>query len=210
MDLESGSGKTALEDRGRWSVRISRRRLVQWLMGLGAGSLVASVLSILRFLKPSVGGGEVGALVSPGDRLVFAQGANRGAVITRESLAPGEAVLAFPQGKEQVEDTIILLARFDPDAFEPPTRLEWTAEGFVGYSALCTHLACTVFEELETGFGRELIIHCPCHAGFYDPEQGAAVISGPPPRPLPQLPIRINGNGEIMADGDFEEPVGVL
>ncbi|MFQ5793586.1 MAG: Rieske (2Fe-2S) protein [Candidatus Bipolaricaulia bacterium] len=208
--MDSESEKTALEDRGRGKVRISRRRLVQWLMGLGAGSLIASVLSILRFLKPSEGAGEVGALISSGDRLVFAQGANRGTVITRESLAPGEAVLVFPQGKEQIGDAIILLARFDPEVLEPPTRLEWTAVGFVGYSALCTHLGCTVLKKLEAGFGKEGIIHCPCHAGFYDPKRGATVISGPPPRPLPQLPIRINGKGEIVADGDFEESVGVL
>lgn len=60
------------------------------------------------------------------------------------------------------------------------------------YSALCTHLDCTVQyrEDLE-------IIWCACHNGRYDME--GRNISGPPPRPLEQFAVHINkGSGEII------------
>jgi len=65
-----------------------------------------------------------------------------------------------------------------------------TSQGLRGYSAVCTHFACIVKWNKEIGQ-----FACPCHAGFYDPLDGH-VISGPPPRPLPTIPVKIV-NGEI-------------
>jgi quinol---cytochrome c reductase iron-sulfur subunit len=33
-------------------------------------------------------------------------------------------------------------------------------------------------------------------------------VSGPAARALPQLPLRIDGDGHVVADGDFSSPVG--
>lgn len=60
-----------------------------------------------------------------------------------------------------------------------------TAEGLRTYSAICTHFACIVNWNPQSG-----MIECPCHAGFYDPLDGS-VISGPPPAPLTELVIEI-------------------
>lgn len=60
-----------------------------------------------------------------------------------------------------------------------------TEEGLRAYSAVCTHFACIVYLNSETG-----IIDCPCHAGFYDPLDGS-VISGPPPAPLKVLSTKV-------------------
>ena len=49
----------------------------------------------------------------------------------------------------------------------------WTA-----FSAICTHLGCTVAYEPD-----QQRIHCACHGGVYDPKTGQNV-SGPPPKPL--------------------------
>lgn len=65
-----------------------------------------------------------------------------------------------------------------------------TSQGLRAHSAVCTHLACIVKWNKETGQ-----FACPCHAGFYDPIDGH-VISGPPPRPLASIPVNIV-NGEI-------------
>jgi len=52
------------------------------------------------------------------------------------------------------------------------TETEWKA-----YSAVCSHLNCTVQFNDE-----KRQIWCACHNGFYD--LNGRVVSGPPPRPL--------------------------
>jgi cytochrome b6-f complex iron-sulfur subunit len=60
--------------------------------------------------------------------------------------------------------------------------------GLRAFSAICTHLGCIVNWD-ET---RRLIL-CPCHDGLFNPSTGA-VISGPPPSPLPQLELTVEGD----------------
>jgi len=55
--------------------------------------------------------------------------------------------------------------------------------GFAAYSAVCTHLGCLV--KWDGGHQKFL---CPCHAAVFD-EHGA-VVSGPPPAPLPPYQIK--------------------
>jgi Rieske Fe-S protein len=59
----------------------------------------------------------------------------------------------------------------------------------VGYSAVCTHLACAVLWRREHGE-----LQCPCHNGVFDPATGD-VMAGPPPRPLPRVLLREDGQG---------------
>lgn len=113
---------------------------------------------------------------------VCAAGPRKGQLLTRDSLNVGEAVLALPKGKEDIEQNIVLIVRLAPEQLGAPTRLEWTAEGFVAYSAICTHLGCTVLEGLRAG-----AIFCPCHAGVFDPGRGAIVVSGPPRPGTPEV-----------------------
>ncbi len=60
-------------------------------------------------------------------------------------------------------------------------------KGFIALSKVCTHLGCLV--EYDKGL-RRLI--CPCHAGNFDLEGN--VLSGPPPRPLPTIPLKVEGD----------------
>ncbi len=63
-----------------------------------------------------------------------------------------------------------------------------TAQGVVAYSAICTHLGCIVaFDDLSG------TIACPCHDGRFNPANGA-VLSGPPPSPLPQVTVSVEGD----------------
>ncbi len=75
-----------------------------------------------------------------------------------------------------------------------PELVQKAGTEFKAFSALCTHLGCIV--HLEPGND----IYCPCHAGYFDPVTGE-VISGPPPKPLPEIEIEINENGDIYAKG---------
>ena len=59
----------------------------------------------------------------------------------------------------------------------------------VGWSAVCTHLACAVLWRSEDGH-----LECPCHDGVFDPATGE-VVAGPPPRPLPRVELREDDNG---------------
>lgn len=190
---------------------LSRRDLVKWMVGVSTAGAAGAMLVAAGSLRPAERESKGQGPVAAGDRLVFALGANKGQVIRRDSLPLHEAVYAFPEGKEANQDNLIILCRLDPAMLQPPTNLEWTAEGFVAYSAICTHLGCTVYfshEAMEQAPHPHL--HSPCHGGIFNPEQGALVLAGPPPRPLPQLPIKINEKGEIIAAGWFEEPPGVV
>ncbi len=188
---------------------MDRRKFAASVLGttiVGAVAAMGSVIASIRAVRRSTGAGAVAA----GDKLVFAMGPNAGRVIKRADLSVGNAVLAFPQGKESNHDNLLMLVRLEAGAYQPPTDMAWLADGVAAYSAICTHLACTVrFSDEPMAGAPYAHIHCPCHAGMFDPRRGAEVISGPPPRALPQLAIKLNAAGELVAAGTFEQPIGV-
>jgi len=71
-----------------------------------------------------------------------------------------------------------------------------TKTGLKAYSAVCTHFACIVMWDPEINQ-----IACPCHDGYFDPEDGS-VISGPPPSPLEHLIINIIDGDIYVSAGD--------
>jgi cytochrome b6-f complex iron-sulfur subunit len=84
---------------------------------------------------------------------------------------------------------------------EPVMVVNTEAGGFKAYSAVCTHLGCITYWHQT----RQLI-QCPCHDGRFNPVTGA-VISGPPPRPLPPYELEIVG--EQVYVGDVVEERGL-
>jgi len=80
----------------------------------------------------------------------------------------------------------VLLLRLDPEGFDPETK-ERAAEGVVGYSAICPHTGCDV----TNWHPDRRLLECPCHYSMYDPKEEAKVVSGPSPRRLPALPLKI-------------------
>lgn len=60
------------------------------------------------------------------------------------------------------------------------------------FSAICTHLTCTVIFESDTG-----TILCPCHNGRFD--LSGNVVSGPPPSPLEFYNVEISGEDIIVS-----------
>jgi cytochrome b6-f complex iron-sulfur subunit len=71
---------------------------------------------------------------------------------------------------------------------KPAIVINTTQAGLKGYSAICTHLGCVV----EWDQSRQFIL-CPCHDGRFNAINGG-VISGPPPAPLPQLTVTVEGD----------------
>lgn len=66
----------------------------------------------------------------------------------------------------------------------------------VGYSAICTHLACAVLWRKDRGNEGEL--YCPCHEGVFDARTGE-VTAGPPPRGLPKVVLTERTDGSVWA-----------
>lgn len=100
---------------------------------------------------------------------------------------------------------IVLLMRLRPeDLNELDERKDWSYDGIVAYSKVCTHVGCPValFEQHT----HHLL--CPCHQSQFDVANHAKVIFGPAARPLPQLPITVDDEGYLIARSDFTEPVG--
>ncbi len=68
-----------------------------------------------------------------------------------------------------------------------PAILVRTPDGeFRAFTAVCTHLDCTVQYKADTSQ-----IWCACHNGIYD--LGGNVVSGPPPRPLERFTVNLRG-----------------
>jgi Rieske Fe-S protein len=129
-----------------------------------------------------------------------------GSTVTADPLKPddltldGKQTFAWPMDPET--KTVrsgsrlnkVLLLRLDPEGFDPETK-DHAAEGVVAYSAICTHTGCDVIDWHPD----RRLLECPCHNSAYDPTAGAKVVSGPAPRRLPALPLKIVDGRLVVA-----------
>jgi ubiquinol-cytochrome c reductase iron-sulfur subunit len=102
-------------------------------------------------------------------------------------------------------DSPVLLIRMRPEELQVQEgREDWSIDGHIAYSSICTHLGCPVklYEQ------RTHHLFCPCHQSTFDASRGSEVIFGPAARPLPQLAISVDDEGYFVAQGDFDEPTG--
>jgi rieske iron-sulfur protein len=192
MDLQLSQERYLAYRQAHHEERLAtRRRILRWAIRVGTGAFSLALLLpalALRSLTREV------QEVTAGDLLVYATGDQAGLPVDVAAIEPVMAVQAFPEGKSDNERNLIELVRLAADL---PT-------GLVAYSAICTHLGCTVLPRLsEQGY-----IVCPCHASVFDPAADARVVSGPANRPLPALPIEVSSDGVVRAAGGFEGPVG--
>jgi ubiquinol-cytochrome c reductase iron-sulfur subunit len=93
----------------------------------------------------------------------------------------------------------------EPDEITPgPGRENWSVDGIVGYSKICTHVGCPI--SLYERTTHHLL--CPCHQSTFDLADSGRVVFGPAARALPQLPLTVDDEGYLVARSDFTEPVG--
>jgi ubiquinol-cytochrome c reductase iron-sulfur subunit len=136
-----------------------------------------------------------------------------GTPIKASDVTIGSAFHVIPEGLNELHEgklnekakAVVLLMRLNPESLKPSAgREDWSYNGIVAYSKICTHVGCPVaLYEQQTHH-----LLCPCHQSTFDLTQECKVIFGPASRPLPQLPIAVDAEGYLVATSDFKEPVG--
>lgn len=201
-----GELRTVAEDSG-----IGRR-------GVLKGAVVSAIaLAPLTIAVPLIG--EVGGdwNVSKFRHTVWRQGRRlakdpSGEPIKAADVTIGSAYHVIPEGLreedhwiEEKAKAVVLMVRLDPSVLkESEERKDWSYEGIVAYSKICTHVGCPVaLYEQQTHH-----LLCPCHQSTFDMADGAKVVFGPAKRALPQLPITVDDEGYLVAQSDFTEPIG--
>jgi len=172
-----------------WASRVGRRAL----LGLGLGLAVAPRLAQAE-TEPAR------ERPKEGDLLVPVSGSGPEPLKPEDLPLDGKQTFAWPM--DPSDKTVrngsrlnkVLLLRLDPESFNPETK-ERTAEGVVGYSAICPHTGCDV----TNWHPDRLLLECPCHYSTYDPKEAAKVVSGPSPRRLPALPLKIEEGRLVVA-----------
>lgn len=180
---------------------VTRRSLILKALGLAAGALGVAAVFPVRSLGPAPGRALLETPWKRGLRLVTADGRPvRLADVPLDGL-----VTVFPEGHPGSPDGQAVLVRVEPrDLQVAPGREGWSPEGLLAYSKVCTHAGCPVgLYQAET---HQLL--CPCHQSAFDVLTGAEPVFGPAAAPLPQLPLRVDSAGYVLADGDFSDPVG--
>jgi ubiquinol-cytochrome c reductase iron-sulfur subunit len=135
-----------------------------------------------------------------------------GTPIKASDVTIGSVYHVVPDGLDEAEHMLeekakaaVLLMRLHPDELnEQEDRKDWSYQGIVAYSKICTHVGCPV--ALYEQHTHHLL--CPCHQSTFDVTNHCEVIFGPAKRPLPQLPITVDADGYLVAKSDFTEPVG--
>jgi len=100
----------------------------------------------------------------------------------------------------------VILTRMEPkdQTFSDRSPANWSVEGIVAYSKICTHVGCPI--SLKEQQSHHLL--CPCHQSTFDLADGGRVLFGPAARALPQLPLMVDPEGYLVARSAFQQPVG--
>ncbi len=177
------------------------RRSVLKLFWAAGGALALSAVFPIRSLGPAPGRALLTTAWSAGARLVDVDGRP----VRVDTLEVGGTTTAFPQGAEHAADSQVVVIRLAEGEGRPrPGREDWAPRGYVAYSKICPHVGCPV--GLYQADTHELL--CPCHQSTFDVLDGARPSFGPATRSLPQLPLSIDREGFLIAQADFDEPVG--
>jgi len=216
---EDRSTTLAALDAGLEDSGIGRRPLVRNSLLGAVGLLGLPAVVLLRDLGPL-----------PGDKLahtIWKQGMRVvrdvvGTPIKASEVEVGDLINAAPEalfpteengypeieGAElQVEKAkgAIIVVRMEPDEIVPGRgRENWTVDGIVCYSKICTHVGCPISLYERTTHH----VLCPCHQSTFDLADSARVVFGPAARALPQLPLAVDDEGYLVAQSDFTEPIG--
>ncbi len=206
-DEDRADAVAALKE-GAAGAALGRRKLIRnSLLGALAPLGLLAIIP-LRDLGPLPGAALTGTWWTPGKRLVSDP---QGRPIKAADLPIGAVVHVLPEGIENADEPLAeeakataMVIRLEPGEILSAKERRWAVDGIVCYSKICTHVGCPV------GLYEQQTHHllCPCHQSTFDVQRDCAVIFGPAARPLPQLPLAVDSEGYLVAQDDFQEPVG--
>ncbi|NMG29804.1 ubiquinol-cytochrome c reductase iron-sulfur subunit [Aromatoleum evansii] len=143
-----------------------------------------------------------------GDLLVEEDAEGEPAPLKVADLRVGKPLLAFPYHPEsklvrsETRLNKVVLLRFKEEDLDAETKA-LSAGGVLAFSAICTHMGC----DIKTFMTSEKVFACFCHASKFRPLERGSVAGGPAPRPLPVLPLKLDGDTLVIA-GPFATPPG--
>jgi len=180
---------------------IQRRNALKWMLLCGTGIVAAMVVSFIRSVGKSPYPSLDDTVWKHGQRLMTTEGKP----VNVNFLQPGSTLLVFPEDQIGSERAQTVLIRVHAKSLQlPKKRANWAPMGYIAYSRVCTHAGCPVglYEAtLDT-------LLCPCHQSTFNVLCGAQPTGGPAARPLPQLPLYADADGNLRAGGGFTAPPG--
>jgi ubiquinol-cytochrome c reductase iron-sulfur subunit len=198
---------------------LGKHPMIRRSLFLSVGVLLAPVVVLLRDLGPTPG--QV-ANAEEGTGLEHTLWKKNvrvvrdvvGTPIRASDLEIGDLVNGVPDGIFDLEGVelqaakakaAIIMVKMEPEQLKPGKgRENWSLDGIICYSKICTHVGCPISLYERTTHH----VLCPCHQSTFDLADSAKVVFGPAARPLPQLPLAIDDDGYLVAQHDFDEPVG--
>jgi ubiquinol-cytochrome c reductase iron-sulfur subunit len=135
----------------------------------------------------------IGDLVNAEPEVMFAVDAE-----TKQPVVEGTQLLV------DKSKAAVILHRMLPSDIVSQQTMNWSVDGIVCYSKICTHVGCPI--SLNERTTHHLL--CPCHQSTFDLADSGRVLFGPAARPLPQLELTVDDQGYLAAKRDFTVPVG--
>ena len=177
--------------------RISRKSFIRLGGALGVGAASASlIVSCGSGNGSSNGSGNSGDSGSDGSASSGNSGTGSGGNSGSSGGSSSKKTAAAPTGQVIAQKSQVApnsAVQFQNDG-QPAVLVHLKSGDFVAYSAVCTHAGCTVAYQKSSGD-----LACPCHGSVFDPSKNAQVLQGPAPRPLPGIPIKIQGGKVFKA-----------
>lgn len=192
----------------RGTSQLSRRSAILGMLGAAVTVLAVPLIGLISSLGPTNTSSMRRTAWRSGIRLVDVNGQP----VRRDELALESALPVFPEGStdQQRSRSQAVLLRVPTGVIAAAAKSGALDNGMVAYSRLCTHAGCAVslFQANQRRPDAVRQLMCPCHQSLFDVPRNCQPIEGPAPRPLPQLPIDVDGDGYLIALGDFAGPVG--
>jgi len=186
----SQAGEETREE-SRKDEKESRRNFLKWSLGAGLVLVVAGIAAVTKSLwTPGAAGGS------------GTPGFPRFKVSNVSSLQSGSPVV-FNYPLEDQPNVLVKIGQKAVSGVGPDGDI-------VAFSIVCQHLGCVVGYQPRgasptcnpsyTAPGP--VGYCCCHGSTYDFANGAKVVGGPSPRPLPQVTLEVDeSTGDIYAVG---------
>ena len=195
---------------------VSRRKVVVASLGGALGIVAVPALVTLADLGPWPTAAVRRETI---EKTIWADGvrvvnADNWIPLKASDLEIGQLVNASPENMKELHGkeyhnakakAALIVVRMDPNSIKiPESRSDWHVGGILAYSKICTHVGCPIsLWEQQTHH-----LLCPCHQSTFDLGNSGVVVFGPAARALPQLPLKLDGEGYLVAQSDFTVPVG--